>query len=148
MKARGADLVINHRNPLDEELSAAGLASVDYILCMNSTAAHWQAMARAIAPQGSICSIVGTEPVDLDLLKSKSVSFSWEFMFTRAMYQTTDMIEQQRLLNSIADLVDEAALVTTVNQIIRPINAANLRHAHQQIERGNTIGKIVLEGWE
>jgi len=148
VKAKGADLVINHRNPVDDELQAAGIASVDYILCLNSTAAHWAAMANTIAPQGSICSIVGTEPVDLDLLKSKSVSFSWEFMFTRSMYHTADMIEQQRLLNELAVLIDAGKLVTTVNEIIRPINAANLRKAHQLIERGNAIGKIVLTGWE
>lgn len=148
VKDKGADVIVDHRNPVDEEIQAAGMANVDYILCANSTAAHWSAMARAIAPQGSICSIVGTEPVDLDLLKSKSVSFSWEFMFTRSMYQTPDMIEQQRLLNDIAILVDEGELVTTVNKTISPINAANLRAAHQLIEQGHTVGKIVLAAWE
>ena len=106
-------------------------------------------MANAIAPQGRICSIVGMpEPVDLDLLKSKSASFVWEFMFTRSMYQTPDMIEQQRLLNAITDRIDQGELVTTMNQIIRPINAANLRKAHALVEQGNTIGKLVLADWE
>lgn len=58
------------------------------------------------------------------------------------------MIEQQRLLNAIADLIDEGELVTTMNQIIRPINAANLRKAHALVEQGNTIGKMVLADWE
>ena len=69
-------------------------------------------------------------------------------MFTRSMYQTADMIEQQRLLNTIADLVDNGELVTTVNQIIRPISAKNLRQAHAQIEQGHTIGKVVLADWD
>jgi NADPH:quinone reductase len=68
-------------------------------------------------------------------------------MFTRPMHQTADMIEQQRLLNTIADLVDNGELVTTVNQVIRPISAKNLRQAHAQIAQGNTIGKIVLADW-
>ena len=148
VKARGADAVINHRNPIDEELAAAGMATVDYILCLNSTAAHWPAMANAIAPQGRICSIVDTEePVNLNLLKSKSVIFSWEFMFTRSMFQTDDMIEQQRLLNAVAELVDRSQLVTTLSEVIRPINAANLRKVHGLIEQGNTIGKLVLADW-
>ena len=147
-KKLGADQVVNHRNALDVELTAIDLPQVDYILCLNNTTQHWVAMANAIAPQGRICSIVETpEPIDLDLLKSKSAAFIWEFMFTRSMYQTPDMIEQQRLLNGIADLVDNGKLVTTTNNVIRPINAHNLRKAHALVEQGNTIGKVVLADW-
>ncbi|MES0326840.1 MAG: zinc-binding alcohol dehydrogenase family protein [Gammaproteobacteria bacterium] len=145
----GADHVINHRMPLNEELAALGVPHVDYILCLNNTDQHWLAMTQAIAPQGRICSIVETaEPVDLGILKSKSASFVWEFMFTRSMHQTPDMIEQQRLLNAIADLIDNGELVTTVNKVIRPINAENLRKAHAMIEQGNSIGKVVLADWD
>ncbi len=147
-KKLGADQVINHRNALDAELTSIDLPQVDYILCLNNTSQHWIAMANAIAPQGRICSIVETpEPVDLGLLKSKSAAFIWEFMFTRSMYQTPDMIEQQRLLNEIADLVNKGELVTTTNNVIKPINASNLRKAHVLVEQGNTIGKIVLADW-
>ena len=149
VKKLGADRVVNHRNALDEELTAIGMPEIDYILCLNSTAQHWSAMANAIGPQGRICSIVETpDPVNLDMLKSKSATFVWEFMFTRSMYQTPDMIEQQRLLASIAKLIDEGQLVTTVNEVIRPINAKNLRKAHAMVEQGNTIGKVVLADWE
>ncbi|QPJ62314.1 MAG: zinc-binding alcohol dehydrogenase family protein [Candidatus Nitronauta litoralis] len=147
-KKLGADLIVNHRNPLDAELVAIETPQVDFILCLNNTGQHWGAMAKAIAPQGSICSIVETsEPVELGLLKSKSASFTWEFMFTRSMFQTEDMIEQQKLLNRISDLVEKGELVTTTNNVIRPINASNLRKAHALIEQGATIGKIVLADW-
>ena len=149
VKKLGADQVVNHRNALDKELKASGLPEVDYIFCLNNTAQHWSAMANAIAPQGRICSIVETpDPVDLDLLKSKSATFVWEFMFTRSMYQTPDMIEQQRLLTSIAKFIDEGTLMTTVNDVIRPINAENLRKAHATVEQGRSIGKVVLADWE
>lgn len=148
VKKLGADHVVNHRNALDKELSTIALPQVDYIFCLNNTAQHWSAMANVIAPQGRICSIVETpEPVDLDLLKSKSATFVWEFMFTRSMYQTADMIEQQRLLNALATLIDEGKLVTTVNDAIRPINAKNLRNAHAMVEQGRSIGKVVLADW-
>ena len=149
VKKLGADRVVNHRNTLDKELNTIGLPEVDYIFCLNNTAQHWLAMANAIAPQGRICSIVETpEPVNLDLLKSKSATFVWEFMFTRSMYQTADMIEQQRLLTSIAKLIDDGQLVTTVNEVIRPINAENLRKAHARVEQGRSIGKVVLADWK
>ena len=58
------------------------------------------------------------------------------------------MIEQQRLLNAISNLVDKGEITTTSNNVIRPINAANLRKAHAMIERGDTIGKVVLADWQ
>lgn len=149
VKQMGARHVVNHRNDLHRELRDLYLESVDYILCLNNTDQHWRAMASAIAPQGKICSIVDNrEPLQLNLLKSKSATFAWEFMFTRAMYQTPDMIRQQEILNEIASLVDRGELKTTANQLMEPINASNLREAHKQIESGRTIGKIVLSGWD
>ena len=144
---RGADSVINHYQPLDDELAALDKTQVDYILCLNKTDQHWSAMAKLIKPQGKICSIVAASNVDLSLLKSKSATFVWEFMFTRSMYKTPDMIEQQRLLNNVAELIDKGVLVTTVNTLLHPINAENLRKAHKMIEQGNAIGKLVLSDW-
>lgn len=143
----GAKTVINHQKLLNEELANMDISTVDYILCLNNTDQHWSAMAESIKPQGHICSIVETSNIDLGSLKSKSATFAWEFMFTRSMYQTTDMIEQQKLLNKIAKLIDEGSLVTTANNLIQPINAENLRKAHALIEQGNAIGKIVLADW-
>lgn len=144
----GADQVVNHRNPLNQEFKTAQIAPVDYILCLNDTAQHWTAMAKVIAAQGRICSIVETEsPLDLMLLKRKCAGFVWESMFTRSMYQTSDMIEQQRLLNAVADLLDNGTLQGTAKTQLGSISAANLRRAHELIEQGSTIGKIVLAGW-
>jgi NADPH:quinone reductase-like Zn-dependent oxidoreductase len=125
------------------------IPQVDYILCNNDTDAYFSIMAELIKPQGKICSIVETaKPVNLDLLKAKSATFVWEFMFTRSMFKTADMIEQHDILERIAELIDDDVLKTTINEIKSPINAANLRAAHAQLESGSTIGKIVLSGWD
>jgi NADPH2:quinone reductase len=68
-------------------------------------------------------------------------------MFTRPRFQTADMIEQHRLLNQVADWLDEGKLRGTLRETLRPINAANLRKAHERLESGTMIGKLVLEGW-
>ena len=103
-------------------------------------------MAEVIAPQGKICSIVEMgEPVDLTALQRKSVTFVWEWMFTRAFFQTGDMIEQHHLLNKLADLVDAGKIRTTLSERLEPITAANVRRAHKQVEMGSMMGKIVLE---
>ncbi|MEN0038456.1 MAG: zinc-binding alcohol dehydrogenase family protein [Cellvibrio sp.] len=147
-KSLGADLVIDHRGSMIEQLRAQHIDYVDYIFCLNNTDQHWQAMAELIKPQGHICSIVELSgAVDLNALKNKSVSFTWELMFTRSLFETDDMIEQHHLLNRIADLVDTGAIKTTLNKTLSPINADNLRTAHAQIESGSTVGKLVLEGW-
>jgi zinc-binding alcohol dehydrogenase family protein len=147
-KSLGADLVVDHSASLAEQLRAQNIQQVDYIFCLNNTDQHWQAMAEIIKPQGHICSIVELSgQVDLNLLKNKSVTFTWELMFTRSLFETDDMIEQHHLLNRVAELIDSGAIKTTLNQVLSPINAENLRFAHAQLESGRTIGKIVLEHW-
>lgn len=147
-KSLGADIVIDHNQSFSDQLNAQGINAVDYIFCLNNTEQHWANMAEVIKPQGHICSIVElSDAVDLNLLKNKSVSFSWELMFTRSLFTTEDMIEQHHLLNRVAALIDEGTLITTVTEVLSPINAANLRSAHEKIETGKTIGKIVLENW-
>ncbi|AJP57328.1 NADPH:quinone reductase [Pandoraea vervacti] len=144
----GAQHVIDHYQDMPTQLKALGLPQVDFVLCLNDTDTHFPAMADAVAPQGKICSIVeNAGPLEVGLLKSKSATFVWEFMFTRAMYETPDMIAQHRLLTEVARLVDAGTLRTTVGEVIGPINAVNLRRAHAQLEGGRTIGKLVLAGF-
>jgi len=144
----GADHVVNHREDIPAQLEVIGFGQVDYVLCLNDTDGHWNTMTKVVAPQGHICSIVETSsPVDIGPLMRKSASFSWELMFTRSMFGTPDMIEQHRLLNEVASLVDSGKVRTTSSEVIGSINAANLRKAHAQVETGRMIGKLVLEGW-
>jgi NADPH:quinone reductase-like Zn-dependent oxidoreductase len=87
------------------------------------------------------------KPVDLAPLQEKSLSFSWEGMFTRSSFQTPDMQAQHELLEAAARHIDAGTLVTTFRENLGRINAANLRQAHRRLEQGHTIGKIVLEGF-
>jgi NADPH2:quinone reductase len=144
----GADEVIDHTKDLAAQLAALERPEVDYILCCNSTDAHFPAFASIIAPQGKICSIVGTQkPVDLAPLMQKSVTFAWELMFTRPTFQTPDMLAQHQILDDAATLVEEDTLKSTVATHLSPINAANLKQAHALLEGGHVVGKIVLDGF-
>lgn len=139
----GADEIVNHRNDLAEQVEHA-----DYILCLNATDEHWQAMGKIIKPQGTLCTIVENEqPLDMSQLKLKSVNFVWEFMFTRSMYETEDIDEQANLLNEISQLVDKKVLKPTCTDVVSPINASNLRAVHARVEAGRSIGKTVLADW-
>lgn len=142
----GADSIISHRQAFSPQLKALGFDYADYIFCLNETDRHWESMAEVIRPQGKICSIVpALQPVNLNLIFAKSVSFHWELMFTRARFQTEDMIEQHKLLNEVSGLLDSGKLRTTMTGRLEPINAANLRLAHEKVLAGDMIGKLVLE---
>lgn len=147
VKKLGADQVINHRNPLNDELTAIGIAHVDYILCTSETDQYFDVMAEIIAPQGRIATITeASENHNVDLLKAKSASFSYEFMFTRSMFQTPDMIEQHKLLATVADLIDAGTLKNTANESFGALTPESLRKAHALLESGKAIGKITFEG--
>ena len=144
----GADQVIDHRQPLPGQLAALGHKEVDYIANFSNTDSYWAVMAELIRPQGRIvCIVENAHPVELGLLKSKSASFSWTFMFTRSMFQTPDMGEQGGILDDAAKLFEAGRLQTTLAETLSPINAANMRDAHAQIESGKTIGKLVIAEW-
>ena len=147
VKALGADAVVNHKN-LVSEVRALGYKAVDYIANFNDLDPHWDAMAELIAPQGTIVAITGGQkPLPLDAVRAKSATLCFELMFTRPRFQTPDMIEQHKLLDQVADWLDAGKLRGTLKETLRPINAANLKKAHEKLESGTMIGKLVLEGW-
>jgi zinc-binding alcohol dehydrogenase family protein len=139
----GADEVIDYRKPLKDQMAS----EADYILCAASTEEHLQNMADVIRPQGKICLIVGAkggQPVPINLFQSKSVAICWEYMFTRAMYETPDMEAQHEILDRTAGLFEDGTLRHTLREVLGPLNAENLREAHARLESGRTIGKLVL----
>lgn len=143
----GADHVVNHREPLVPQVRALGIEHVDHVAIFNDMR-HWNDAVELIRPQGSIVTIDDTNlPMPMEQMKTKAVSLHWEMMFTRAMFKTPDMIEQNRLLDFVAGEVDARRLRSTVSETLSPINAANLREAHRRIEAGTARGKIVVEGF-
>jgi zinc-binding alcohol dehydrogenase family protein len=144
----GAHHVIDHRQPLSEELKRIGINQVTHVASLTQTDQHFAQLVEALAPQGRLALIDDPEqPLDIMQLKRKSLSLHWELMFTRSLFETADMIEQHRLLNKVAELVDAGTLHTTLGEHFGSINATNLRRAHALLESGTAKGKIVLEGF-
>jgi zinc-binding alcohol dehydrogenase family protein len=143
----GAHHVIDHHRPFDAALRKLGISTVAYVAGLTATGRHLPAIAAVIAPQGKLALIDDPETLDIVALKRKCVSVHWELMFTRALFQTPDMIAQHRLLNEVADLVDAGVLRTTLTQDFGRIDVANLKRAHALVESGRAIGKTVLAGF-
>lgn len=148
VKELGAHHVIDHGQPIAGELKRIGFPTVDYIVSLTQTDGHFAQIVEAIAPQGKFGLIDDPVSVDVTQLKRKAVSLHWEFMFTRALFGTEDMIGQHRLLNEVAGLVDAGLIRTTLAERFGSINAANLKRAHALIESGKARGKVVLENWD
>lgn len=143
----GAHHVIDHSKPLSEEMARIGLPQADAIFSLTATDKHWREIAAVLRPQATVCVIDDPGALDVALLKQKSAALAWEFMFTRSMFETDDMIAQHRLLAEVAGLVDEGLVRTTLGAHYGPITVENLKRAHAALESGRTVGKIVLEGW-
>ncbi len=141
----GADVILNHKNNLYEELKEAGTDSVDTIFCTTKMETHWQVMAECIRPQGHIVIIDDpVEPIDIRAFKFKSVSLSWEFMYTRSMFETDDISKQGKLLLEVAELLNEGTLVTTRQKTFSGLTPENIQAMHIKQESGTMMGKQVL----
>ncbi|GGE11473.1 Zn-dependent oxidoreductase [Aureimonas endophytica] len=143
----GAHHVVDHARPLAEQVAALGLGAPAFVFSTTETHRHLGEIVEFIAPQGRFGLI--DDPASLDVLpfKRKAVSIHWELMFTRSLFETSDMDEQGRILAKVARLVDEGRIRTTATESLTPIDAANLKRAHAVLESGKARGKIVLEGF-
>jgi NADPH:quinone reductase len=143
----GAHHVIDHTKPLVAQLRDIAIPEVEFIAGLNATDMHYPALVEALAPQGKFGLIDDPKRLDATPLKSKSASLHWEFMFTRPVFETSDMLVQHKLLNEVSGLVDAGVIRTTLAETLSKINATNLKKAHALIESGRMRGKLVLAGF-
>ncbi len=147
VKELGADFVLDHTKDFYDQLSSFGIETVDYIFSTNATDTYLEQIVKVITPQGKLGLI--DDPISFDImpLKLKSISTHWELMFTRSMYQTSDIENQGKILAELASLVDDGKVRTTADRSFGTINADNLLLAHKLIESGQSKGKITLHGF-
>jgi NADPH2:quinone reductase len=143
----GAHHVIDHRQPLAPQVAALSLGAPGFVFSTTQTHRHFADIVELIAPQGRFGLIDDPEELDAMPLKIKAVSLHWEMMFTRSLFGTPDMVEQGKLLNEVAALVDAGRIRSTATEVAGKIDARTLRSVHALIESGSARGKIVLEGF-
>lgn len=141
--ALGADDVVNHREDVVAQVKALAPQGVDWIFTSHSDG-QIETYAALLRPFGHVVAIDDPAQLDLRAFKPKSLTWHWEYMFTRAVRQTPDMAEQGALLNKVSALVDDGRVRTTETRRLGPLSADTLREAHRLVESGHTIGKVVL----
>ena len=144
----GAHYVVNHNQPLIPQLQQLGIQAVSHVASLTQTDQHYAELVQLLAPQGKLALI--DDPVgglDVMPLKQKSISLHWEFMFTRSLFSTPDLLSQHQILTDLSRLIEQGQINTTLKQSFGKINAENLKQAHALLESGKAIGKIVLAGF-
>jgi len=145
----GATDVVDHSQPLLPQLTWLGAPLIDFVLCLTDPAPLIPQLAEILAPHGHVCSLVeASADLPMNLLRGKSITFSWEGMFTRSTFKTSDMSRQGEILKEIAALVDTGVLKTTLQVDLGHINAQNVMKAHQLIGTGRMIGKVAMGGFD
>ncbi|MWB98521.1 zinc-binding alcohol dehydrogenase family protein [Agromyces sp. MMS17-SY077] len=141
----GADDVVDHHDDLAANVLAVAPEGVDWIF--TAASARPGAVAAYVEitkPFGQIVAIDDPHHLDVVSLKSKALSWHWEFMFARSLHNAADLIEQHRILSRVAELVDEGRIRSTATQRLSPIDPDQLLAAHRIVESGRAIGKVVV----
>lgn len=145
LKDLGVTEIINHKENFKPQLEELGIESVDYVFLAANADQNIEEVSKIISPQGHVCSIL---PLSNPLPKSffgKSVSLSYELMYTRSVFETTDWIKQHEYLTELKEKVESGAIKTTLNHRFDKMNTETLSKAYEQLMTGHTNGKIVLE---
>nr|WP_320780541.1 zinc-binding alcohol dehydrogenase family protein [Streptomyces sp. CRN 30] len=143
----GVTHVVDHHRPLPQQVAEVAPGGLDLVFSTAGTDRNLAAYADMLKPMGRIVAIDDFDSAEIGLLKSKSISFHWELMFTRSLYGTPDLATQHHILTQIARLVDAGILTTTATTDLGTVNAAHLREAHRVLESGSAVGKITLTGF-
>ncbi|WP_411846094.1 zinc-binding alcohol dehydrogenase family protein [Roseibacillus persicicus] len=146
VKKMGADEVINHRESLVEQMKKLGLQP-RYVASLTATEEHFPAIVELIQPRGRLALIDDPKGLDVNSMKPKALSLSWEYMFARSMFQMEDIESQHHLLNRVSSMVDAGELLSTVTNNLGTLSVERLKEAHLQQESGRVIGKNVLNGF-
>lgn len=140
----GAHHVIDHTQPMPQQIADLSTSPVCYIASLTHTARHFRDLVEIVAPHGKIGVIDDHDQLDAVPLKSKSISLHWEMVFTRPLYETADLIGQHRILNEVAALIDAGVLRSTLTRCVTPFSVETLLAAHRLVESGSMIGKVVM----
>ena len=61
------------------------------------------------------------------------------------MYNTPNMAQQGEILNTVASLLDEGNLQSTLNETLYGLSVKTLETAHQRVLEGHMRGKVVID---
>lgn len=142
-KNLGADFVINHANNLADELKKINFSEVDVVFSTTHSSQYIPKLSEIIRPFGTFVLIDDPGELNITHFKQKSVKTSWEFMFSKSLFNYHPE-EQGKVLSDLASLVEAGKIKSTLRQTYKGLTPENLKSAHQTLEDAKSFGKIVL----
>jgi len=140
-KKMGADHVIDHKKDLLEQIQALGLKGVNYVYNTVDADSNFENVQQAVLPLGAIANITtGGTPIDVAKLFGRRISFVWEIMFARALFDV-EPEKQGAILNHFAGLYDSGLLQ---HRAVTEFAWEDLPKAQALQDSGTSIGKIIL----
>ena len=141
--AMGADLVIDHSKDIQEQLSAEHIEQVDMILSTAKTADNLPWIAKLLRPFGHLSVIDMSPSLNANALMLKSASLHTEMVFSKVLHGY-DVESQGRTLEAVAALVADGRIRPIATTRLTGLTPETMRAAHDLLEAGRTIGKVVI----
>ncbi len=145
VKKLGVDHVINYKkqNISDEILKLTNNKGID-IAIDNVGGDEIEKIISAISHYGKIVTLLQpNDKIDWSNARFKNINLSFEVMLSPLLFNLKNkQIDQTKILKKCANLVDNGNLKIHLDTIM-PLKFA--AKAHEKIQRGHTMGKIVLE---
>lgn len=145
LKDLGVKTVIDHSEPLGAQLKKHGFDEVDAVFLAVKAEENIDEASKVIKPQGRINTLLGFKDVLPNRLFTKSVTLSYELMYTRALFETDDWIKQHDYLTELTEQVEAGNIKSTMTEVYSEMNTDTLTQAYTLLQEEHTVGKIVLE---
>lgn len=140
----GSDLVLDHGGDIAEQLTSAGIPSLDLVLSTAKTAEQIGWIARVLRPFGHLSVVDAGPSLDVSPLMMKAASIYLEMVFSRIINGSAPE-RQSNILETVASLVDQGLVVPIATTRLKGLLAETMKTAHELVESRRTIGKVVIE---
>lgn len=144
VEVMGADVVLDHSRDLAVQLTEHRIEKVDMVLATRSSASHLAAMPQLLKAYGHLALLDAQQSLDVSGLTPSSISVHLENVFSRVL--TNQHPEQLGgILRTLTELVEAGKVRTTLQKTLPDLTSENMRTAHELVEKGDMIGKVVLD---
>ncbi|MER2063123.1 MAG: zinc-binding alcohol dehydrogenase family protein [Alkalibacterium sp.] len=144
IKELGVEKIIDHTKPYGNQLEELGFDKVDAVFLAAKADENIREVGKVVKPQGRVCSLLPLKEPLPGSFFGKSVTFSYELMYTRSVYETPDWIKQHEYLTELKNQVEQGLIVSNLETLFSEMNEKTLKKAYEQLQTEHTIGKIVL----
>ncbi len=145
VESLGVQNIIDHSEPYSDQLEELGIKTVDTVFIAAKADENIREVGRIIKPQGHVCSLLPLQNPLPGSFFGKSVTFSFELIYTRSVYSTDDWIKQHEYLTELKNQIEQGFIKSNLETLYSEMNEDTLQQAYKQLKTGHTVGKIVLE---